>query len=67
MERPGLLRGCAEAKAEDAFAEVVVRQRPMIYAACLRVLGPRHGAEDAQTAPMLFSHKAASIKFSGEV
>jgi hypothetical protein len=33
-----------------------------------RILGQRHDAEDAaQTTLMLFSRKAVSIKFSGEV
>ena len=53
MPRPSdseLLRAYVERKAEDAFAEIVSRHAGLVHAACRRILGDDHAAEDAAQA-----------------
>jgi DNA-directed RNA polymerase specialized sigma24 family protein len=45
--------GRRDAAAEEAFAELVQRHGPMVLAACRRILGDAHAAEDAFQATFL--------------
>ena len=48
-----LVREYAVARSDDAFAELVRRFAPMVWAVCRRTVGDRHSAEDAFQAVFL--------------
>jgi RNA polymerase sigma factor (sigma-70 family) len=57
-----LLGEYAARGAPEAFAEIVSRHAGMVYAACLRVVGEAHAAEDAaQAAFLVLVRKARSL------
>src|SRR5262245_15010313 len=58
----GLLTAFVTDGDHDAFAELVTRFGPMVFAICHRVTGHRQDAEDAfQAAFVILARKAASI------
>ena len=51
-----------------AFTELVTRYAPMVYRACLRLLGNHHDAEDAtQAAFAVLARKAGSLRQEGRL
>jgi RNA polymerase sigma factor (sigma-70 family) len=57
-----LLASYATRSSQEAFERIVRRHSPMVYGACLRVLGERHAAEDAmQAAFMVLARKARRL------
>jgi RNA polymerase sigma factor (sigma-70 family) len=57
-----LLRRYTDGRSDAAFAELVRRHGPMVYAACRRELYDRHLAEDAtQVVFLLLARKAGSL------
>ena len=60
-----LLRRYTEASDAEALAELVARNRDMVYAACYRVLGRRGDAEDAaQECFLQLAQSAGAVKVS---
>ncbi len=58
-----LLRAYLADRNADAFAELIHRHGPMVFAVCLRVLGHAQDAEDAfQAAFVVLARKAGSIR-----
>lgn len=60
-----LLERYTESRDAEAFAELVARNRDMVYAACYRVLGRRSDAEDAaQECFLALARSAGAVKTS---
>src|SRR4051812_9314255 len=63
MSDDELLKAYRESKSPEAFAAMVERHTPMVYAACLRMLRDPHAAEDATQATFLvLMRKAGDLK-----
>jgi RNA polymerase sigma factor (sigma-70 family) len=63
-----LIESYATDRNDAAFAELVARYNPMVYRACLRVLGNAGDAEDAtQAAFLVLARKAGSLRQEGRL
>ena len=63
-----LLDAFVRTRDESAFAELVARHGPMVYAVCRRVTGHAHDAEDAfQAAFLVLASKGASVRQQGSL
>jgi RNA polymerase sigma factor (sigma-70 family) len=63
-----LLKAYAGARDEAAFAELVARHGPMVYRACLRILGNGHDAEEASQATfVVLLRKAGRLSGGGDL
>jgi RNA polymerase sigma factor (sigma-70 family) len=63
-----LIESYAMARNDAAFAELVAHYSPMVYRACLRVLGNASDAEDAtQAAFLVLARKAGSLRQEGRL
>jgi RNA polymerase sigma factor (sigma-70 family) len=63
-----LLQAYHATRSQDALEAIVHRHTPLVYAACLGVLGDHHAAEDAaQGAFLIFCRKADRLKPEGSL